>query len=763
MIEIAANFTNSVSKLKKDYSLRKLTSSDKTKDHENKFWIMLFQLDFSSLNIDGDCCVKFGKKGRESQKNVDVIGESNEIKIYVECTTQKGTLIDKIKSWIVDVTDIRKWEKTNNPDKNIVFVFHTTDSITNPADKKRLKDNGIVVFDNSLIDYYKTLASQSKRLSYFQLLSYLCSGQEIKSINKDDYKVPAIKAKFGSKDDYCYLFAIKPYLLIPISTVPHRKGDIKNENYQRIIKKTKINSLKKHIKEKRGVFPTNIVINVDVKNEKNFFSKAAKDNNLGYVSLPPEYGAVSVIDGQHRLFSYDSLEESKKDLIYVIAFINLDSIKQVNTFIDINRNQTKVSSSLLWDLYPTISRPDDVNYGLNVRISLLAKKLNSNVNSSLYGVISYDSSKIILDKKLLKYTLESVCTAIKKSLIIKWIETNISEEQNINDENDKIAFDLISCWFEVIKNYDSNHWEIQDKTLNYYLSNQGFGSLIKLFKLVIKESEFFKSYNGKSQSEVKNKFQMYLDPVLQYVSKIDNKEDMRNLKGASEAAKTETYLRFIKLINKSDDNLKSFGEDELKKEPSEKIQQLITELNEQDENRHLEIKEAFFADTRRFKETNKLVDKYDGFSKLNDSDMNKNQISGILKSVVAFANSYGGRIVIGISDPDHVIVGIDSTDLAISKNDNKDKYKRRITSIIEEHTDVDISALEFIFYNNKTLLEIKISPIPTQNLTGLGLKKFKEIAYYRAVGPKNVAIKLDDFQSIIHNIKLTRKDLDNSL
>src|SRR5699024_2467702 len=146
--------------------------------------------------------------------------------------------------------------------------------------------------------------------------------------------------------------------LIPLSTVPHRKLDFEddlNQNYQRLVKKTKVNAIKRFIKEQRGIFPTNIIISIE--SDKHNFKpngKAINDIQHGTLTLPRKYQSINVIDGQHRLFAYDGLEQAEKDLIYVVAFDKMNLEDQIETFININEKQTKVSPSLLWDLYPSI-------------------------------------------------------------------------------------------------------------------------------------------------------------------------------------------------------------------------------------------------------------------------------------------------------------------------------------------------------------------------------------------------------------------------
>ena len=766
MIDIDITFSSDSKKLNRDFKLRSnFEDHDETYNNESKLWILFYQLGFSSLNLKSACNVKFGrslKEGDFETKNVDIIAESNETRVYAESTTQKSHN-NKIKSWISDVDKIRKWEHSNpeTNEKNVVFVYHSQDPISTEADLKRLKNKRIIYFDDSIIDYFLTLKLQSVRLAYFQLLAYLCGGQQIRGFRDEDYKFPAIRTRYGSGNRYCYLFAINPAKLIPISTVPHRKNSgYKNENYQRIVKKAKISSIKKYIKTERGVFPTNIVIHID-NPQDNLFTQLSKslklnDIDIGILSLPRKYNSVSIIDGQHRLFAYDELDQAEKDFIYVIAFTDMNAVEQVNVFVDINRNQSKVSSSLLWDLYPTIRDPNDIES----QISILVKALNNNAESPLYGIISFDSSKIILEKKLLKLTLESVCTAIKKANIIPYIDVSICNEQNIKNKDNLFTYSLISNWFKTIKSGVPEHWSRMDKTLNFFISNQGFGALIKLFKLVIKESKFFRQINGKTDEEIQKEFLRYLKPVFDEINKIETKDEMKERKGASESAKVAIYKDFIRYIQSSDKGLHDFGSAELQSETNDKIIEILDELKFQDEGKKLEIKESFFIDSDRLnKGDGKYINTLDAFKKGED-----NQIAGILKTIVSFSNCLGGQLVIGINDPQHDVTGINN-DLSLYKN-NLDTYKRTIQQIIDENIINNLSiGFEICEHIGKKLLIIKVKRILDKNLNNKGLVKLKigqnKTPYFRDAGPKNSKVTLENIDDVIASIIQERKEDDS--
>lgn len=367
MIIIEDSFIDSLTLLKKEKKRRQETNFDPDELIENQVWDFLFRIGFTKLNIDRECKVSYGKDTSSlTTKKIDIIAESKEARLYIECTTQKEST-SKIKNWISDVEGIRKYENgnINTQNKNVVFIFFTTQSL-NKSDKKKLKEKGIALLNRTVLDYFNELIRQYKNLAYYQFLAYLLNGKPIKVFDKGDLEIPAIRSKYSNKE-YCYLFGIQPAKLIPLASVLHRRLNLDediSENYQRLVKKQKIKEIKKFITEERGVFPTNIIISFETKG-RNFFKPLGNrinDIQFGMLTLPRQYQSITIIDGQHRLFAYDGLEESNKDLIYVAAFHKMKPEKQVQTFININEKQTKVSASLMWDLYPSILEPSDANY-----------------------------------------------------------------------------------------------------------------------------------------------------------------------------------------------------------------------------------------------------------------------------------------------------------------------------------------------------------------------------------------------------------------
>ncbi len=720
MIEISDNFSNSRTLLRKEAKSRENEEKNVDEQLENDAWLLFYNLGFDKLNIGRECEVKYGKKESDLiSKKIDVIAESNEVRVYVECTTQHVDT-PKIKQWSSEVEDIRKYEQGNDDTalKNVVFVYCNNSSISE-IDRDKLLKKGIVYLNTAIIDYFLELKSQYSRLSYFQLISYLCKGQQIKSLTSDDLTIPTIRTKYGSTT-YASLFGIHPATLIPLSTVPHRKLDYEddlNQNYQRLVKKTKVNAIKRFIKEQRGIFPTNIIISIE--SDKHNFKpngKAINDIQHGTLTLPRKYQSINVIDGQHRLFAYDGLEQAEKDLIYVVAFDKMDLEDQIETFININEKQTKVSPSLLWDLYPSILDPAE---NIKPRISLIVKKLNEENDSSLNGLIKYDSASY--SKKQPKLTLESVCTALKTEKIVEDIDSTMSLLR-IPNKNDSVAFSLISLWFQVIQENAKDHWNRKDKTLNLLRSNQGFGALIKVFSAVILElhkNDILESIRIDDYKTVKNEFQEYITPIVDAVNKIKTKEEIKNWKRIGEGGKRQLFIDFIRLIRVKKP---SFCENIIKQTDDPEVLEIIERLNLDSEHIDLEIKESFFTDTKRLKAQGEL-------------HQNKDEaIKGIIKTVVAFSNYFGGKIVIGIEDGSWEVKGIDHTDLKLKKD--WDTFKQSLTQKIKSCTEGINPApkIRKLIHSGKTLAIIDVSALSNHALENTSLASMDDVCYKRENG-----------------------------
>ena len=77
-------------------------------------------------------------------------------------------------------------------------------------------------------------------------------------------------------DKEFYSFVIEPEKLLKLAYIAHRgKRNIESlESYQRMAKKKRLNKIAEYIHEKKGIFPTNIVLNIQTDSALRFDKSA---------------------------------------------------------------------------------------------------------------------------------------------------------------------------------------------------------------------------------------------------------------------------------------------------------------------------------------------------------------------------------------------------------------------------------------------------------------------------------------------------------
>lgn len=128
--------------------------------------------------------------------------------------------------------------------------------------------------------------------------------------------------------------------------------------------------------------PNNVLLSLD---------NARISNSGNKLFIPNEADAGWVIDGQHRLAG---AHEAKKTIKFIaVAYIGLSEDQQVKLFVDINREQKGVPTSLYYDLLkylPTEKSEADI---ARERSADIANQLKRDENSPFYGRIVITSPK----------------------------------------------------------------------------------------------------------------------------------------------------------------------------------------------------------------------------------------------------------------------------------------------------------------------------------------------------------------------------------
>jgi DGQHR domain-containing protein len=284
---------------------------------------------------------------------------------------------------------------------------------------------GVQYLDFHIVKYFKTITDRIKLSGRFELFKFL--GLPLSEIGEN-----AISPSTGSSKAYkgsilpegqshfppgykVVSFYVDPAALLERCYVLRKDGwDEKGGLYQRMIGKTKIESIRKYLLSKKRVFINNIIVTLP-SNTKLINSDGHTFNPAGItktepveIQLPSEYNSVGLIDGQHRVFSYYEGGAHEKDfavlrkqqnllvtgIIYPPTIAAEEKTKfEATLFLEINATQTNAKS----DLKQAISVLLDPFSNVSV-----AKNIVNRLNEG--GSLADQFERFFFDKAKLKTT-----------------------------------------------------------------------------------------------------------------------------------------------------------------------------------------------------------------------------------------------------------------------------------------------------------------------------------------------------------------------
>lgn len=315
-----------------------------------------------------------------------------------------------------------------------IRILYCSIKTVEPKYKELFKENKSVYFyDYDIVQYFKQLSSTIKRSARYELFYFLnVRASEIGNVVSDipvsnTYKGNILPVEKSSYDDghNVISFYIDAESLIRRAYVL-RKDSWREEDagglYQRMVKGSKISSMRKYLASEGRVFVNNIIATlsndstqlIDQKgniiriSEKGFFEGNDPHDQImpAQVQIEDQPNIIGIIDGQHRLYAYhegtDKYEEKisvlrNKQHLLVTAILFPQGMKdfarrkfEATLFREINNNQTNITSQLKQDIDMMIS-PFSVT---SICKGILSKLNENGPLADLISIHSYDKGKL---------------------------------------------------------------------------------------------------------------------------------------------------------------------------------------------------------------------------------------------------------------------------------------------------------------------------------------------------------------------------------
>ncbi len=436
-----------------------------------------------------------------------------------------------------------------------IFATRRLRLVEGGDDLERLKESRSFYYNDSTYLYVNNLIKHYKNAALYQFLGLVFKNEKI---NDERIEIPAIEGDMGGKK--YYMFSIEPDLLLKIGFILHRaKANVSEfPTYQRLLQPARLKGITRFIDD-GGYFPNSIIVNFSgkKKNKLNFeFLKTAKNSSskLGILKIPNAYAIAYIIDGQHRLYGYANSQYKDSNTIPVVAFDGLDSIEQLQLFMDINQNQKAVSANLRLDLEEDLYWDSPLAASrLKALRSSIIKEIAYSQNGPLYNKISVGEERSILSFK-------PFSTALLKSGLLpiargnKYDESSVlSSLYNVNNHNHheemnrckKKVVQLLNFCYEFVEEKYKNIFE---KEKYFIVSDRGTYAFITLIgslnAFLVDKGDLNKTSSTKERFELLEK---YLDAVLHKISTFtkDENDKYLSLLGAGADVK---WLRFFQSV-----------------------------------------------------------------------------------------------------------------------------------------------------------------------------------------------------------------------
>lgn len=423
------------------------------------------------------------------QVEIDIIAKIHTYGFLIEITTQNTKNEKKIEKFIQKYRAIKESKLCGSklarlfsgiPEEEIqrfddvnewraLYLGTSPELIYENLIPTRFSDStGLFIINIDDWNYIKIIEQAVGEYTRFEFWSHLgLNPDEVEKIADSDrffefHKIEKRNITKGSLEADIYQFKAPPEFLLRTCKVFRFYGLSSKEtktHYQRMLSKKKLEQIRNFIKRSKKIcFPTPITVVLPPQAKP-------RERNGKKLAIPFKYGSIDIIDGQHRVFAYASSqipEEFLNEAALLVNGIKFDTDDKneirkysARTFIDINREQLHVKTSLLYSISYDIMG-DERSISLAGKVILTC---NSNIHSPLHDL--FEARALRRKSKLGVHRISIVEVTKALSKIIE----EIREKDNKAAKNITTMIPLISHSHSAAKLI-----EISTELLNRYFN-----------------------------------------------------------------------------------------------------------------------------------------------------------------------------------------------------------------------------------------------------------------------------------------------------
>lgn len=481
---------------------------------------------------------------------IDAYGVFARTALIFECKTGRRVnlkqAVDRLSAGRAIIRrDIRQLHGKHIKYFRFVIVVGRTEDIAKHRRRHQMPKD-IVVWTPKYFHSVKSLAKAINRRALPYLLKELHFKdlREAMAMPRAKVRLPALRIKRASsqRKESIYTFFAPARTLLDLGYVARLESNLPSA-YQRLLNGSRLRALEDYINAGNS-FKNSVVVNLPDNVKFTRKSSAALTSSthkvdVGILKIPVVPASLWIIDGQHRIYGYNSTQKLDSPLS-VIGVQFMTTFEQGKIFVDINKNQKPVDPNLLWDLYFHLT-PNEYT-GI---ISALVRDISCNRHSKLYEKI-YVPEVSQKARKDYKIYMANVCEALVKQNLLQ-SALHYSSKTRLEDMSLRrlraasgLVYRRLNTLYRALHDLCS---QLGQTTWwrRFFLSNNGISIMLRILK------EFF---NYKKTLSTQKDFRTFLKgPFASYFSLMTGRLDDILKNSSSEGGRESVAIDLLIQVN----------------------------------------------------------------------------------------------------------------------------------------------------------------------------------------------------------------------